>query len=135
MQVEYLPVMKPTVREMKYPHEFASRVRSEMAKALGIVCTEHSFLDIKLALAAEKLKQPSGRSLVEFARMEKLFRLDFPTAKEYLEKFSAMDRTHRFGKQIFALGFRFLSKCDQKCRQLPHRSHMQSTAACIKLLS
>uniref|UniRef100_A0A7I4FPL7 EF-hand domain-containing protein n=1 Tax=Physcomitrium patens TaxID=3218 RepID=A0A7I4FPL7_PHYPA len=94
LQVEYLPVMKPTVREMKYPHEFASRVRSEMAKALGIVCTEHSFLDIKLALAAEKLKQPSGRSLVEFARMEKLFRLDFPTAKEYLEKFSAMDRTH-----------------------------------------
>lgn len=94
MEVEYLPVMKPTVREMKYPHEFASRVRSEMAKALGIVCTEHSFLDIKLALAAEKLKQPSGRSLVEFARMEKLFRLDFPTAKEYLEKFSAMDRTH-----------------------------------------
>ncbi|KAG0578501.1 hypothetical protein KC19_4G027700 [Ceratodon purpureus] len=94
MEVEYLPVMKPTVKEMKHPQEFADRVRSEMAKALRVPCTEHSFLDIKLALAAEKLKQPSARSLVEFARMEKLFRLDYPTAQDYLKKFSAMNLSH-----------------------------------------
>jgi len=88
--------MVPTVKEMKNPHDFANRVRSEMAKALGVVCTEHTFLDIKLSLAAQKLKQPSGSSLVEFARMEKLFRLDYATAQDYLTKFSAMDVKHRY---------------------------------------
>jgi lysophosphatidylcholine acyltransferase/lyso-PAF acetyltransferase len=87
--------MTPTVKEMKLPHEFTERVRSEMAKALGVPCTEHSFLDIKLALAAEKLKQPQSPSLVEFARMEKLFRLDYPTAQDYLKKFSTMNLSHR----------------------------------------
>jgi lysophosphatidylcholine acyltransferase/lyso-PAF acetyltransferase len=94
MEVEYLPVMTPNVHEIKNPHEFANRVRTEMARALGVVCTEHNFLDIKLKMAAEKLKQPSGHSLVEFARMEKLFRLDYSKAQEYLEKFSAMDPSH-----------------------------------------
>lgn len=89
----------PTVKEMKHPHDFANRVRSEMTKALGIVCTEHNFLDIKLALAAQKLKQPSGSSLVEFARMEKLFRLDYATAQVFLTKFIAMDVKHRYLKQ------------------------------------
>lgn len=88
-------MMVPTVKERKHPHDFADRVRSEMAKVLGVPCTEHSFLDIKLALAAEKLKQPSGRSLIEFARMEKLFRLDYATAQDYLKKFSTMNLTHR----------------------------------------
>lgn len=95
LQVEYLPVAVPTERELQNPREFADRVRSQMAKALGIVCTDHSFLDIKLALAAQKLKQPQGSSMVEYARVEKLFRLDIATAQEYLAKFSAMDATHR----------------------------------------
>lgn len=92
--MEYLPVVVPTARERRDPHEFAERTRHIMAKALGVVCTEHNFLDVKLALAAQKLKQPAGRSLVEFGKMEKLFRLDIQTAQEYLAKFSAMDRTH-----------------------------------------
>lgn len=95
LQVEYLPVAVPTEKELQNPREFADRVRSQMAKALGIVCTDHSFLDIKLALAAQKLKQPQGSSMVEYARVEKLFRLDIATAQEYLAKFSAMDATHR----------------------------------------
>jgi lysophosphatidylcholine acyltransferase/lyso-PAF acetyltransferase len=94
MHVEYLPVMAPTVKEMKNPREFANRVRSEMAKALGVRTTEHNFLDIKLMFAAEKLKQPKGPSLVEFARMEKLFRLDYSSAQEYLAKFSAINVSH-----------------------------------------
>jgi len=94
MEVEYLPVAVPTEKELQNPREFADRVRSQMAKALGIVCTDHSFLDIKLALAAQKLKQPQGSSMVEYARVEKLFRLDIVTAQEYLAKFSAMDATH-----------------------------------------
>ena len=89
-------MMSPSVKEMKNPREFANRVRSAMAKALGVPCTEHNFLDIKLAMAAERLKQPSGRSLVEFARMEKLFRLDFKTAQDYLAKFSAINVSHRY---------------------------------------
>lgn len=89
-------MMAPTVKEIKNPREFANRVRSEMAKALGVHTTEHNFLDIKLMMAAEKLKQPKGPSLVEFARMEKLFRLDFSSAQDYLAKFSAINRSHRY---------------------------------------
>lgn len=97
-------MMAPTVKEMKNPREFANRVRSEMAKALGVRTTEHNFLDIKLAMAAQKLKQPSDRSLVEFARMEKLFRhLDFSTAQDYLAKFSAINLSHRYLKLVFHL--------------------------------
>lgn len=87
--------MTPTVKEMRNPREFANRVRSEMAQALGVPCTEHNFLDIKLAMAAQKLKLPEGRSLVEFGRMEKLFRLDYKTAQDYLEKFSSINVSHR----------------------------------------
>lgn len=89
-------MMAPTVKELKNPREFANRVRSEMAKALGVHTTEHNFLDIKLMFAAEKLKQPKGPSLVEFARMEKLFRLDYSSAQEYLAKFSAINVSHRY---------------------------------------
>lgn len=94
MEIEYLPVMEPTLREVKDPHLYADRVRRTMARALGVPCTEHSFLDIKLMMTARKLNLPADQSLVEFSRMEKLFHIDYETAETYLAKFSAMDTTH-----------------------------------------
>ncbi|CAM6038395.1 unnamed protein product [Sphagnum compactum] len=94
MEVEYLPVVVPTLKEVRDPHEYAERVRRMMASHLGVSCTDHNFVDVRLALAARKLQQPAGQSLVEFARMEKLFHLDFATAQDYLTKFSDMDHLH-----------------------------------------
>eukprot|EP00246_Nothoceros_aenigmaticus_P004252 TRINITY_DN15706_c0_g1_i1.p1 TRINITY_DN15706_c0_g1~~TRINITY_DN15706_c0_g1_i1.p1 ORF type:complete len:511 (-),score=73.70 TRINITY_DN15706_c0_g1_i1:249-1781(-) len=94
MEVEYLAVVEPTLKELKDPHGYAERVREQVAKSLNVSCTDHTFSDVKLATAAAKLNVPVGRSMVEFGKMEKLFHLDLETAKQYLEKFSDMDVTH-----------------------------------------
>jgi len=98
--VEYLPVVVPTPKEVRDPHEYAERVRRMMAIHLGVSCTDHNFVDVRLALAARKLHQPAGQSLVEFARMEKLFHLNFATAQDYLTKFSDMDHLHRYQAEL-----------------------------------
>lgn len=94
--MEYLEVVIPTRHEMKHPHSFAERVRKNMAQALSIRFTDHTFLDAKLAMEAVKLQQPAELTLAEFGIMERLFHLDFETAKAYLKKFSSMDVTHRY---------------------------------------
>jgi lysophosphatidylcholine acyltransferase/lyso-PAF acetyltransferase len=98
--VEYLPVVVPTLKEIRDPHEYADRVRRMMASHLGVSCTDHNFVDVRLALAARKLQQPAGQSLVEFACMEKLFHLNFATAQDYLTKFSDMDHLHRYQAEL-----------------------------------
>ncbi|KAH7277317.1 hypothetical protein KP509_39G045200 [Ceratopteris richardii] len=94
MKVEYLDVCVPTSHEMAHPHSFADRVRRNMAQALGVQVTEHTFLDAKLAIEAVKLHQPADLTLAEFGIMERLFHLDYGTAKACLQKFSSMDVTH-----------------------------------------
>jgi lysophosphatidylcholine acyltransferase/lyso-PAF acetyltransferase len=93
-------VVVPTLKEVRDPHEYAERVRHMMASHLGVSCTDHNFVDVRLALAARKLHQPAGQSLVEFGRMEKLFHLDFATAQDYLTKFSDMDHLHRYQAEL-----------------------------------
>ncbi|KAJ7523925.1 hypothetical protein O6H91_18G069100 [Diphasiastrum complanatum] len=94
MKVEYLEVVEPTIRELSHPSEYAHRVRKLMAQALNVVCTEHTFVDVKLSMDAKKYGQPAELSQVEFGIMEKLFHLNYETAHEYLARFSAMDITH-----------------------------------------
>jgi hypothetical protein len=93
--VEYLPVAVPRRHEIEHPRIFANRVRRTMAQALNVKFTDHTLLDAKLALEAAKLLEPPELTLAEFGIMEKLFHLDYETAKSCLEKFSAMDTTHR----------------------------------------
>ncbi|MCO5611379.1 hypothetical protein L7F22_065632 [Adiantum nelumboides] len=94
MEVEYLDICVPTRHEMTHPHSFADRVRKSMAQALNVRSTDHTFLDAKLAIEAVKLQQPAELTLAEFGVMERLFHLNYDTAKAYLEKFSSMDATH-----------------------------------------
>ncbi|MCO5588557.1 hypothetical protein L7F22_042514 [Adiantum nelumboides] len=94
MEVEYLDIFVPTRHEMAHPHSYADRVRKSMAQALNVRFTDHTFLDAKLAMEAVKLQQPAELTLAEFGVMERLFHLDYDTAKAYLEKFSSMDATH-----------------------------------------
>ncbi|EFJ30670.1 hypothetical protein SELMODRAFT_440284 [Selaginella moellendorffii] len=89
----YLPVVEPGLRDLKDPRHFTETVRHMMAASLGVPCTGHTFLDMKLAVMAKKLHLPPGQ-LPELSRMEKLFHIDYETAEAYLKKFSAMDTTH-----------------------------------------
>ncbi|XP_024529188.1 lysophospholipid acyltransferase LPEAT2 [Selaginella moellendorffii] len=93
MEVQYLPVVEPGLRDLKDPRHFTETVRHMMAASLGVPCTEHTFLDMKLAVMAKKLHLPPEQ-LPELSRMEKLFHIDYETAEAYLKKFSAMDTTH-----------------------------------------
>lgn len=94
MEVEYLAVAVPERNDIQHPRNFAERVRRSMAQALNAAWTDHTFLDARLAVEAAKLKQPKELSFIEFGTMEKLFHLDYATAKEYLTKFTAMDVSH-----------------------------------------
>lgn len=125
MKVKYLTVAVPMRNELANPHIYADRVRRSMAQALEIPWTDHTFLDAKLAMEAAKLKQPKDLSYIEFGIMEKLFHVDFETAKEYLKKFSAMDVSHsgylRIDQFLAALNLP-LTPCTQEVFQLFDRS-------------
>lgn len=54
----YLPVYEPSDEEKRDPFLYASNVRAVMAKALHVPCTEHTFEDMKVATAAQKLGLP-----------------------------------------------------------------------------
>jgi lysophosphatidylcholine acyltransferase/lyso-PAF acetyltransferase len=56
MQVEYLPVIHPTVAETKNPYQFAERVRLTMARAMNTSVTNHTFEDASVAMEAVRLK-------------------------------------------------------------------------------
>eukprot|EP00246_Nothoceros_aenigmaticus_P015834 TRINITY_DN683_c0_g1_i2.p1 TRINITY_DN683_c0_g1~~TRINITY_DN683_c0_g1_i2.p1 ORF type:complete len:268 (-),score=31.54 TRINITY_DN683_c0_g1_i2:73-846(-) len=56
MEVEYLPVIFPSAGERVNPAEFAARVRFEMARALNVPQTEHTYGDLMLAVKAAEMK-------------------------------------------------------------------------------
>ncbi|KAL2608441.1 hypothetical protein R1flu_027014 [Riccia fluitans] len=97
MEVEYLPVVYPTKKDLDDPVAFAQKVRFIMAGALNVPETEHTYGDLMLAVKSSELKlYPATASMVEMGRMEKLFHLTTPEVKDYLEKFHRMD-TNRSG--------------------------------------
>ncbi|KAH9533634.1 hypothetical protein CY35_18G062200 [Sphagnum magellanicum] len=113
MEVEYLPVMYPSLREQSNPPEFAERVRFEMAKVLNVPETEHTHGDLMLSVKAQQLKMSAAAAMmVEMGRVEKLLQLSTKEVKEYLDKFAAMDPTHS-GKVSME---QFMESCDlQNC--------------------
>ncbi|CAM6085757.1 unnamed protein product [Calypogeia fissa] len=95
MEVEYLPVVYPTKREIDNAGAFAERVRFVMAAALNVPETEHTYGDLMLAVRSSELKlNPATTMMVEMGRMERLFRLTTTEVNEYLDKFVKMDTTH-----------------------------------------
>ncbi|BBN16600.1 hypothetical protein MPTK1_7g07720 [Marchantia polymorpha subsp. ruderalis] len=90
MEVEYLPIIKPTFTEQKNPRLFAERVRVTMAKALNVMVTDHSYEDAALATEATKQGVDSGAILLEFTKIERLFHLSSKDAKHLFSKFRAL---------------------------------------------
>ncbi|XP_024530599.1 lysophospholipid acyltransferase LPEAT2 [Selaginella moellendorffii] len=87
MEIEYLPVMRPSKQEN--PRSFAERVRAEMARALNVVVTEHTFDDVSMVDAARGAS--SKLDLLEFGRFERLYRVTPKEAKRFFRKFRALD--------------------------------------------
>ncbi|KAJ7524422.1 hypothetical protein O6H91_17G004200 [Diphasiastrum complanatum] len=91
LEVEYLSVVAPTWKEQKSPRDFAKRVQTNMAQALNVMVSEHSFEDGALLMEALKWKDFSGGASVEFGWFELVYKLKLREAKHYLRKFHCLD--------------------------------------------
>ncbi|KAL2612797.1 hypothetical protein R1flu_024489 [Riccia fluitans] len=91
MEVEYLPIIRPSFAEQKNPRLFAERVRTTMARALNMMVTDHSYEDAALATEAAKRGVDSGASLLEFPKFERLFHLSSKDAKRFFSNFRALN--------------------------------------------
>lgn len=95
LQVEYLPVIRPTLAETKNPILFAERVRLTMARAMNTSVTQHTYEDASLAMEAVRLKIDSGSALLEFGQFKKIAPFTVKEAKRCLNKFVLMDCSKR----------------------------------------
>ncbi|KAL2630212.1 hypothetical protein R1flu_014898 [Riccia fluitans] len=91
MEVEYLPIIRPSFAEQKNPRLFAERVRTTMARALNMMVTDHSYENAALATEAAKRGVDSGASLLEFPKFERLFHLGSKDAKRFFSNFRALN--------------------------------------------
>jgi len=96
LQVEYLPVMYPTLAETKNPILFSERVRLTMARAMNTSVTQHTYEDAALAMEAVRLNIDSGSALLEFGEFKKIAPFTVKEAKRCLNKFVIMDCSKRF---------------------------------------
>jgi len=96
MEVEYLPVYKPSPEEIQNPTLFANNVRQVIASALKVPVTAHSFDDLRLATAAWSLHVPLDQASLEMDKIASMFNVDFKTVEKHLVTFAALD-THNTG--------------------------------------
>ncbi|KAL5275615.1 LPCAT2 family protein [Megaselia abdita] len=68
VEMEYLPVYKPTENEIKNPKLFADNVRSVMAKALNLPVSDYSIEDCFFLQEATNMKTPFSEDIVEIER-------------------------------------------------------------------
>ncbi|XP_065827590.1 lysophosphatidylcholine acyltransferase 2-like isoform X2 [Oscarella lobularis] len=92
LEIEYLPVYKPSEEEKANPCLYASNVRKVMAKALELPTAEHSFEDVLLMMESQKLKMPLEAGIVEYHKLRDKLKMDLPQMKELISQFSEMDQ-------------------------------------------
>ena len=97
--VEYLPVHNPSPAELADANLYASNVRDDIAKALQVPTTNHSYEDALLAEAAwtsplyRQLADTDRRNTttVELSALQTLAHIDAPAALLHLKRFTALD--------------------------------------------
>ncbi|XP_048224347.1 lysophosphatidylcholine acyltransferase 1 [Perognathus longimembris pacificus] len=99
VEIEFLPVYRPSEEERRNPSLYASNVRRVMAEALGISVTDYTFEDCQLALAEGQLRLPADTCLLEFARLVRGLGLKPEKLEKDLDKYSESART-RSGQGI-----------------------------------
>uniref|UniRef100_A0A8C9R5M6 Lysophosphatidylcholine acyltransferase 1 n=1 Tax=Scleropages formosus TaxID=113540 RepID=A0A8C9R5M6_SCLFO len=105
VEIEFLPVYRPSEEEKKNPALFASNVRQLMAKALDVPVTDYSFEDCQLAMAEGQLHLPADTGLLEFARLVRGMGLKPGNTEEVLQEYGEKARklqNEKLGLQDFA---------------------------------
>eukprot|EP00429_Kryptoperidinium_foliaceum_P005612 CAMPEP_0176026864 /NCGR_PEP_ID=MMETSP0120_2-20121206/13167_1 /TAXON_ID=160619 /ORGANISM="Kryptoperidinium foliaceum, Strain CCMP 1326" /LENGTH=522 /DNA_ID=CAMNT_0017360067 /DNA_START=50 /DNA_END=1618 /DNA_ORIENTATION=- len=93
MEVEYLPVYRPSGAELAMPALYAANVQQAIATALGVPTTKHAAEDVALCCASEKLRMPAEAGIVVWqALSEGLTGLRVKEAMVVLENFRTLDK-------------------------------------------
>ena len=95
VEIEFLPVYKPSEEEIQDPHLYAANVRNKMAECLRIPVTDHTYDDVRLMQKAAKLNLPKTAGLIEFQKINTKLGIKFDQANELLDKFGAMGAKER----------------------------------------
>ena len=105
VDVEFLPLYKPSEDEKKDAALYASGVRTVMAEALGVPTTAHSYEDSFLARQARKMKlEPDALLPYEFVELNKLFNVTYKDAQDLLRRFGDVKRRKIKGESAVGTG-------------------------------
>ncbi|KAK3528067.1 hypothetical protein QTP86_020228, partial [Hemibagrus guttatus] len=98
VEIEYLPPYIPNEEEKNNPIKFAQSVRSQMAKALGVPETDHTFEDCRLMISAGQLTLPMEAGLVEFTKISRKLNLKWDNMHKELENFATIAKSCKGGR-------------------------------------
>ncbi|XP_004420910.1 PREDICTED: lysophosphatidylcholine acyltransferase 2B-like [Ceratotherium simum simum] len=98
VEVEFMPVYIPNDQEKKDPVLFANSVRINMANALGVPVTDHTYGDCRLMISAGDLQLPMEAGLVEFTKISQKLKLDWDNIHRHLDEYAAIAIASKGGK-------------------------------------
>ncbi|XP_021493550.1 lysophosphatidylcholine acyltransferase 2B-like [Meriones unguiculatus] len=98
VEVEFMPVYIPSEEEKKDPILFANTVRINMANALRLPITDHTFEDCRLMISAGALQLPMEAGLVEFTKISQKLNLDWDNIHNHLDRYAAIAVASKGGK-------------------------------------
>lgn len=98
VEVEFMPVYSPSEEEKKDPILFANAVRINMANALKLPVTDHTFEDCRLMISAGALQLPMEAGLVEFTTISRKLKLDWDNIHKHLDKYAEIAVASKGGR-------------------------------------
>ncbi|KAL1790076.1 lysophosphatidylcholine acyltransferase 2B-like [Sigmodon hispidus] len=98
VEVEFMPVYIPNEEEKNDPILFANTVRINMANALKLPVTDHTFEDCRLMISAGALQLPMETGLVEFTKISQKLKLDWDNIHKHLDKYAEIAVSSKGGK-------------------------------------
>ncbi|KAB5525870.1 hypothetical protein PHYPO_G00145170 [Pangasianodon hypophthalmus] len=98
VEIEFLPPYIPNEEEKNNPIKFAQSLRSQMAAALGVPITDHTFEDCRLMISAGQLTLPMEAGLVEFTKISRKLNLKWNNMQKELENFAAIAQSCKGGR-------------------------------------
>ncbi|XP_076470898.1 lysophosphatidylcholine acyltransferase 1-like [Babylonia areolata] len=92
MEIEFLPVYKPSQAEISDPKLFASNVRHVMAQHLQIPVTDHTYPCRRRTIhIPQKLRLPMEAGITQFQKLHRQLGLSDSQMKETLHRLQTMD--------------------------------------------
>lgn len=95
VEIEYLPVYKPSVQEKNDPKLYAFNVQQYLIETLDMPCTDCTYEDRLLMKQAGKLKLPKEIAFIRFFNIKKTFNINIQDATKRLKEFAEIS-SNRF---------------------------------------